>query len=194
MLQISRDNNLKIPKNVEDIKEPLNSILDKVGIKEAIATAKNERIDKTKLIEEIENDKDLEFINKIPNNSNDLIVITNAKKLSAYVITITQKSPAKFRGVFVNRMQNICLNILELLLRANFTKLDSESNKEQRAGYQKEAIIQLKMLGYIAVLSQNSGCILMKQNKQISLQIGELINLIVAWKKSDDSRWKNRKS
>lgn len=48
------------------------------------------------------------------------------------------------------------------------------------------------MLGYISMVAENSNCILSKQFKQISIQIGEAINLIAAWKKSDDTRWSNR--
>lgn len=42
------------------------------------------------------------------------------------------------------------------------------------------------------MVAENSNCILSKQFKQISIQIGEAINLIAAWKKSDDTRWSNR--
>ena len=70
-------------------------------------------------------DKDLKVIEKVPFNSNDLIVITVAKKLCAYVIAVTEKSPKKFRGVFVNRMQNYCLDTIEYLLEANFIRMDS---------------------------------------------------------------------
>lgn len=41
---------------------------------------------------------------KIREDSSDLIVITKIKKLTAYVITITEKSPKKFRTVFISRM------------------------------------------------------------------------------------------
>ena len=118
-----------------------------------------------------------------------MIVITVAKKLCAYVITITEKSPKKFRGVFVNRMQNYCLDTIEYLLEANFTRMDCLENKKKREYYQKEAIVKLKLLGYISMVAENSGCILLKQYKQISMQLAETINLIVAWKKSDDKRW-----
>lgn len=192
MLQVSRDNNLKIPKTLENVSGDLNSIEDKVAVKQAIATANDKKYNKEKIKEEVENDKELDQINKIPTNANDLMVITVAKKLGAYIIAITEKSPAKYRGVFVNRMQNLSLEVLELLLRANFLRMDSDANKKERENYQKEAIIKLKMLGYISMLSENSKCILMRQYKQIALQIGETINLIVAWKKSDDERWKKR--
>ena len=114
------------------------------------------------------------------------------KKLGAYVITITEKSPKKFRGVFVNRMQNYCLDTLELLLQANFIRMDTLTNKQKREEFQKESIVKLKLLGYVAMLAELSGCILKKQYKQISMQLAEAINLIIAWKKSDDERWKSK--
>lgn len=192
MLQVSRASNLKIPKTLEDVSGELNSIDDKVAVKQAIATANNERYNKQKITEEVERDKELEQVNKIPTNSNDLMVITVVKKLGAYIIAITEKSPAKYRGVFINRMQNMCLETLEILLRANFVRIDSEQHKQEREEYQKDAIIKLKMLGYISMVAENANCILMRQYKQISLQIGEAINLIAAWKKSDDDRWRKR--
>ena len=42
------------------------------------------------------------------------------------------------------------------------------------------------------MVAENSGCILSRQFKQISIQIGEAINLVAAWKKSDDDRWRSR--
>lgn len=192
MLQVSRDKSLKIPKQIIPNIKSINSLDDVLAVKQAIATAENMRFSKKKYLSNIE-DQELNNIIKIPANANDLIVITVVKKLGAYVIAITEKSPSKFRGVFVNRMQNYCLDALENLLRANFLRLDSEQNKKLRENYQKEAIINLKMLGYISMVAQNSKCILLRQYKQISLQIGEAINLVSSWKKSDDNRWKNRK-
>lgn len=191
MLQVSRDNNLKIPKIIYDVNECINSVDDKVAVKQAIATANDEKLNTNELKEKVElEDKELEAISKIPSNSNDLIVITVVKKLGAYVIAVTEKSPKKFRGVFINRMQNYCLDTLEFLLKANFIRMDSQVNKIKREGLQKEAIVRLKLLGYVAMVAENSGCILNRQYKQISMQLAEAINLIVAWKKSDDERWR----
>ena len=47
------------------------------------------------------------------NNQSDLIVITKAKELCAYVMTVTQKSPKHFRFTFVTRMQNLSLDVVE---------------------------------------------------------------------------------
>lgn len=192
MLQVSRDNNLKIPKRVEKLENELNNKMDHFEVKKMIATANNEKFNDEKTIKEVEKDNDLDFLLKIPYNSNDLIVITKAKKLGAYIITITEKSPKKFRSVFVNRMQNYCLDTIEYLLEANFIRMDSPQKKLKREEYQKEAIIKLKLLGYIAMIAENSGCILKRQYRQISLQLAEVINLTLAWKKSDDERWKKR--
>lgn len=191
MLQVSRDGNLKIPKKIEDIKENVNTIDDKIAVKQAIATANNKKINNKKIKESVEQDAELEMVSKIPYNANDLVVITIVKKLTAYTIAVTEKSPKKFRGVFVNRMQNYCLDTLENLLKANFTRMDAIDKKKIREELQKEAIVNLKLLGYVSMVAENSGCILNKQYKQISLQLSEAINLIAAWKKSDDERWKN---
>lgn len=164
-----------------------------MAIKKGMAMAENKKFNEEKEKEELEiEDKDLKIVDKIPSNSNDLVVITVAKKLCAYVIAVTEKSPKKFRGVFINRMQNYCLDTIEYLLEANFIRMDSITNKGKREQYQKEAIVKLKLLGYISMVAENSGCILKRQYKQISMQLAETINLIIAWKKSDDERWKKR--
>lgn len=191
MLQVSRSSNLKIPKKIEIVTKTANNVEDTVAIKKGIAMAESKNFNEKKEKIDLE-DKDFKIIEKIPSNSNDLIVITVAKKLCAYVITVTEKSPKKFRGVFVNRMQNYCLDTIEYLLEANFIRMDSAANKTKREHYQKEAIVKLKLLGYIAMVAESSGCILIKQYKQISMQLAETINLIVAWKKSDDERWHKR--
>ncbi len=192
MLQVSRDSNLKIPKKLENINGVENSIDDKLAVKQAIATADNKKFNKKSEIEKTEDDNELEQVNKIPFNANDLMVITVVKKLAAYTIAVTEKSPKKYRGVFVNRMQNYCLDTLECLLEANFIRMDAQEKKTKREELQKEAVVKLKLLGYVSMVAESSGCILNKQYKQISIQLAEAINLTVAWKKSDDERWRKR--
>lgn len=91
MLQVSRANNLKIPKVVET-GEKLNRREDKIMVKEAISLAAEEKF---KMPTPIEDDDQLKKIEKIPFNANDLIVVTIVKKLGTYVIAITEKSPKK---------------------------------------------------------------------------------------------------
>ena len=71
MLQVSRDGNLKIPKKIEDIKENLNTIDDKIAVKQAIATANNKKINNKKIKESVEQVAELEMVSKIPYNAND---------------------------------------------------------------------------------------------------------------------------
>jgi len=193
MFQVSRDSNLKIPKQIKKYDKSSNSVEDVVQIKKAVAIANNQKFNENSTRQEVsEEDKNLEIISKIPYNSNDLIVITIVKKLSAYVITVTEKSPKKFRGVFVNRMQNYCIDPLENLLQANYIRIDSINNKLKREELHKQAVVKLKLLGYISLLALNSSCILKKQYKQISIQVAEAINLVIAWMKSDNKRWKEK--
>lgn len=124
----------------------------------------------------------------IKQDSSELLVITKVKKLAAYVITITEKSPKKFRAVFVNRMQNYCLDCLEFLVEANTLKMDSPKNKERRRLCQHNAFVKLKLLGYISFLSLENECILKKQYQQIAMQLSDCINLLVAWRRSDATR------
>ena len=49
----------------------------------------------------------------------ELQVITYAKNLCSYVMTITQKSPKQFRFSLIGRMQGYVLDIVEELYYAN---------------------------------------------------------------------------
>lgn len=191
--QLSRSKSLKQPKVVENEMGKVNSVPDLFSTSQAFATARDRKFDMNKEQDKAETkDAEWEQASKIPESSSDLIVITKTKKLGAYIVAITQKSPAKFRSVFVNRMHNLCLDALQDMFRANFIRQDSLENKKQREQYQTDAIIKLKMLGYIALLAENAGCILTRQLKQISIQIADAVNLAAAWRKSDDEKWREK--
>ena len=114
-MQVSRSNNLKIPKKINIVTKSAKDTDDIIAIKKGIAMAESKKFNEKKMKEQIAlEDKNLKAIEKIPSNSNDLVVITVTKKLCAYVIAITEKSPKKFRGVFINRMQNYCLDTIDI--------------------------------------------------------------------------------
>ncbi|MCF0115212.1 MAG: four helix bundle protein [Erysipelotrichaceae bacterium] len=120
----------------------------------------------------------------------ELTVITKSKDLCSYVMNVTQKSPKHFRYTFVSRLQNLSLSVIENLFRANdvyVTKQDIASQKE-RIRYQRSAMTDLKLLGYIALLSQEQKCILPKQYEQIARQVSDCQNLLGAWMNSDRKR------
>lgn len=159
--RLSRNKSLKIPKTIKSEAGQINTMEDLFAVKQAVTMAHNRKFDKDGAGgAAAEKDTELEQISKISEESSDLVVITKIKKLGAYVVAVTQKSPAKFRGVFVNRMQNFCLEALQDVLYANFIRQDSAENKKLREKYQSDAIVKLKMIAYIAMLAENAGCIL----------------------------------
>lgn len=100
----------------------------------------------------------------------EMTVITKAKELCSYVMVITQKSPKHFRFTFVTRMQNLALEVIEELYRANDTFIagGNPDSLRQRLEHQQKAITALKLLAYISYLAYEQGCILAKQYEQIS--------------------------
>jgi len=131
---------------------------------------------------------DLDRETIVREDASELMVITKAKKLTAYVITVTEKSPKRFRPVFVSRMQNYCLDCMECLIEANSLRMDTVRNKEKRKDCQHNAYMKLKLLSYMAFLALENQCILRKQYEQISIALADCINLLVAWRKSDAVR------
>lgn len=77
----------------------------------------------------------------------DLTVITKAKELCSYIMTVTQKSPKHFRYTFVSRLQNLTLDVIENLYMANeiFVKKGDLNFMSQRLKYQREAMTKLKL-------------------------------------------------
>ncbi len=183
---IGRKNVLRMPKEISSVERSVESKDDKIEISKVVSNAQNTKYkgDNEIVLEH----SDVEKNTKIPSDSSELIVITKAKKLTAYVITITEKSPKKFRAVFINRMQNYSLDCIENLIEANSIRMDSAKNKERRRECQRIAFLKLKLLGYISFLALENQCILKKQYQQISLQLSDCISLLVAWRKSDAER------
>ena len=119
------------------------------------------------------------------------MVITKAKELCSYVMTVTLKSPKHFRFTFVTRMQNLSLDVIENLYRANDTFVSGRNREavKERLGYQHKAITSLKLLAYISFLACEQGCILPRQYEQISFLATGCQNLAGAWITSDKKRF-----
>lgn len=123
----------------------------------------------------------------------ELLVIVKAKDLGNYIFTVTDKSPKKFRFSLISRLQNLALSMIENLYRANmvFVKDSKAIDKiEVRKKYQREAYVDLKLLGYMASMAKEQGGILAKQYEQISIRSTEVIRLLLAWSRSDQNRYK----
>lgn len=113
----------------------------------------------------------------------ELTVITKAKDLCSYIVTVTQKSPKQFRFTFTSRLQNLSLNVIENLYRANDTFVTKENlaAREKRLAFQHQAMTDLKLLCYFSLLAREQNCILPKQYEQISRQSTDSQNLLGAW-------------
>ena len=55
----------------------------------------------------------------MPAHQSELTVIVKAKDLASYIITVTDKSPKRFRFTLVSKLQGYALNALENLYRAH---------------------------------------------------------------------------
>jgi hypothetical protein len=133
-------------------------------------------------------------------NTSELSVITKAKELCNYVLTVTDKSPKKFRYTLVSRLQNYSIVIIESLLTANEIRVTDragiviKARLEQRRDYQQQAFTNIKLLAFIAQVSMEQQCILPKQYEQITKALYDCQNLLGAWVKSDNKRYVEEKS
>ena len=130
---------------------------------------------------------------KTDTKQSELTVITKAKDLCSYVMTITQKSPKHFRYTFVTRMQNLALDIIENLFLANdtFVAKGDLAAMNDRKRYQAKAMTSLRLLGYFSLLASEQQCILLKQYEQIARLSTDCRNLLGAWINSDKRRFSN---
>lgn len=117
----------------------------------------------------------------------ELQVVTAAKNLCSYVLIATNKSPKTFRFTLVSRLQNLTLNIIENIYRANeiFVQSKNLQNMQKRLEFQHSALTDIKILAYMALLAREQGCILPKQYEQISKLASDCQYLLGAWIKSD---------
>lgn len=121
----------------------------------------------------------------------ELTVITKAKDLCHYILTVTEKSPKRFRFTLTGRMQNLSLDIIEQTYRANeiyMAGLDRAAARRLRLDLQHSALTSTKLLGYMALLAREQGAILPKQYEQITKLVHDVQNLLGGWINSDRRR------
>ena len=123
--------------------------------------------------------------------TSELAVITKAKDLWSYVMTVTDKSPKRFRFTLVAKMQGYALNTIEELYRANevFVSKGDTNKAALRLDYQHKALTELKLLAYMSQLAMEQQCILPKQYEQITKKLYDCQNMLGAWVKSDNRRY-----
>ena len=134
---------------------------------------------------------------KVPITASDLVVVTKIKDLVNYIFKITDKSPKKFRFTFVNRLHNICLDIIEGIFRANEIDLRTydEGNFAQRNSLQRQALTNLKLLEFVSLMACENECITFHQYEFIAKSGAGCMILLGNWIESDQRRktWLARK-
>ena len=120
-----------------------------------------------------------------------LSVITKAKDLCSYFMTVTDKSPKRFRFTLVSRLQNYALDVIENLIMANETFVGAGDMRSaaMRMSYQRTAMSRLKLFSYMSELAMKQGCILPEQYEQITKQVYDAENMLGAWMNSDKRRY-----
>ncbi len=119
----------------------------------------------------------------------ELRVITSTKKLVDYVLTVTEKSPKKYRYTFVERIHTILFDLVECLYRANIEKLGNPKRQE----YQKDALVCLQLLDYFCDIAVDEKCLIFRQYENISEMICTTTNLLNSWILSDLRRINEKK-
>ena len=102
---------------------------------------------------------------------------TPAKILSEYIFIITEKSPKKYRWSIVTRIQNVSVEVVENLYRANFEREDEQT----RVSYQKNAAVALHLLDFYTETARRKQAINNHQMEVISKQIAETHKLLKGW-------------
>ena len=128
-------------------------------------------------------------------SQSELQVITYAKNLLSYVMTVTQKSPKQFRFSLIGRLQGYVLDIVEELYYANdiYISPAGKTGWTNRLAHQRKALSTLKLLVYVSEVSMQLGAIQPKQFEQISLQANTVQNMLGAWMNSDQKRMNSGK-
>ena len=97
----------------------------------------------------------------------ELKIITNSKKLASYIILITDSSPKKYRYLYIDKMHECILFIIEYLYKANDTILGDE----QRLIYQNKVKSKLKLIDAISNLSYEAKCITFNSLEQLQKEV-----------------------
>ena len=129
------------------------------------------------------------------NQKSELSVIVQAKDLCRYIMTVTQKSPKQYRFTFTSRLQNLSMDVIEDIYRANELFVgggEAQANYQKRLELQRSAMTKARLLAYIAQLALEQKAILPKQYEKISVQSTNVLNLLGGWIKSDRNRFRFR--
>ena len=81
-------------------------------------------------------------------------LIVKMKKLVAYILQISEKSPKKFRFSLLSKIHTICFELIELTYEVNSIKLGEVLRSEK----QKAILTKFKILIYLIEVGKDFKC------------------------------------
>lgn len=114
----------------------------------------------------------------------ELYVITSAKRMADYILTLTEKCPKKFRYSYLIKIENVSLDIVTVLYEANGIKLGDSRRGEK----QSEAKIKMKILDFLSEQAMLHCCFSVHQYEVISSHLNDCVRALDKWVVSDQTR------
>lgn len=128
-------------------------------------------------------------------NNNEFLLLVKTKDLIEYTLEVTDNSkrfPKKYRFTFVNRMQNIVLDIYELINTANELNTNNKDTLTERLKLQNEAITKCKTMLFLIdlCLKKESIGIDHRQAEVWSKHVCNVKNMTINWHVKDKTKLK----
>lgn len=129
------------------------------------------------------------------NNNKDFLLLVKTKDLIEYTLEVTDNSkrfPKKYRFTFVNRMQNIVLDIYELINTANELNTNNKDTLTERLKLQNAAITKCKTMLFLIDLcfKKESIGIDHRQAEVWSKHVCNVKNMTINWHTKDRAKLK----
>lgn len=131
----------------------------------------------------------------VMNFDKDFLLLVKAKELAKYTFNMTdniKRYPKKYRFTFVNRMQEMTLNIYELINAANELNTNDPVALQERLKLQNEAITKCKTLLFLITLSLEIKTIALndRQSEVWAKYVLDVKNMAVKWHSKDKEKMK----
>lgn len=129
----------------------------------------------------------------------DLLIFKQAQDLCTYIMKGTQNSPKQFRFTYTTRLQNMSMDIVRDIYRANdiyvadVNEEGASSLMNQRLRLQRDSLSNIQLLMYFSHLAVQQKAITVKNYELISTMGSGIKGAIIAWRKSDQKRYENQR-
>lgn len=125
----------------------------------------------------------------------DFRILVKAGELADYTIKITDNNkrfPKKYRFTFVNRMQNLSLDIYELINIANELNTNDRIDLSQRLRLQNQAITKCKTFLFLINLCYKNEKIALNERQAIAWAkyVVNVKNMTIKWHNQDRMKMK----